>query len=152
MTKDDLVSKDTALKMAIKALLTGHHHIDLCNEAINACKEALEQPNRFEGYTTIEIGHKKIAQEPVAWIKQWENMFGKHKDIVFIKTDEYSPLYTHPHQWQGLTDDEINEIVRNVSDDMYPWKGNMLIGKIIRAIEQELKTKNGFSGLKDKNS
>jgi hypothetical protein len=55
-------------------------------------------------------------------------------------------------EWQGLTDDKINEIVRNVSDDMYPWKGNMLIGKIIRAIEQELKIKNGFSGLKDKNT
>jgi hypothetical protein len=35
------MTKDEALKMAIKALLTGHHHIDLCNEAIKACKEAL---------------------------------------------------------------------------------------------------------------
>lgn len=32
-----------ALKMAIKALLTGHHHKDLCEEAINACKEALAE-------------------------------------------------------------------------------------------------------------
>jgi hypothetical protein len=44
--------------------------------------------------------------------------------------------------WQGLTDDEVNEIVQKVSDDMYPWKGNMLTGKIIRAIEQALKEKN----------
>jgi len=56
--------------------------------------------------------------------------------------NECEPLYTRPHQWQGLTDYEINEIVRNVSDDMYPWKGNMLIGKIICAIEAKLKDKN----------
>jgi hypothetical protein len=113
-----------ALKMAIKALLTGHHHTDLCNEALNACKEALEQP----------------AKEPVAWIKQWENMFGKHKDIVFIKTDEYSPLYTHPHQWQGLTDDEILkassyiDMLGNIDDDD--------VIKFACAIEAKLKEKN----------
>jgi hypothetical protein len=96
MTKDDLVSKDTALKMAIYVIEafgrgcdSNDYFMDI-SEAINACKEALEQP-----------------------------------------------------AWQRLTDDEINEIVRNVSDDMYPWKGNILIGKIIRAIEQALKEKNG---------
>ena len=40
MTKDDLVSKDTALKMAIEALLYGTDH----TKAVKACKEALEQP------------------------------------------------------------------------------------------------------------
>jgi hypothetical protein len=109
-------------------------------------KEALEQPNRFEGYETIEIGHKKIAQEPVYQVysdwccKVWEDC---DKEIYDEAINPYRRiLYTHPHQWQGLTDDEINEIVRNVSDDMYPWKGNMLIGKIIRAIEQALREKN----------
>jgi hypothetical protein len=34
------MTKDKALKMAIEALLTGNQHA----EAINACKEALEQP------------------------------------------------------------------------------------------------------------
>jgi hypothetical protein len=34
------MTKDKALKMAIEALLTGNQYAD----AINACKEALEQP------------------------------------------------------------------------------------------------------------
>ncbi len=118
------MNKDEALKMAIKALLTGHHHTDLCNEAINACKEALEQP----------------TQEPVAWIKQWENMFGKHKDIVFIKTDEYSPLYTNPHQWQGLTDDEIDALEHN--DFTCCGRDDLIV--FGRAIEQALRIKNDY--------
>jgi len=51
MTKDDLVSKDTALKMAIDFMetLTIDIGIKTWNEkhrkeTINACKEALEQP------------------------------------------------------------------------------------------------------------
>jgi hypothetical protein len=63
------MTKDEALKMAIKALLTGHHHIDLCNEAINACKEALEQPtvaelnDEYLRDTYVE-GLNQPAQEP----------------------------------------------------------------------------------------
>ena len=37
---EQTMTKDEALKMAIEALLTGDQHAD----AINACKEALEQP------------------------------------------------------------------------------------------------------------
>lgn len=45
-----------ALKMAIKALLTGHHHKDLCDEALNACKEALEsQAPAWQGLSLSEI-------------------------------------------------------------------------------------------------
>ena len=39
------------------------------------------------------------------------------------------PLYTHPHQWQGLTDDEIQELTHY---DI----------KFARAIEQSLREKN----------
>jgi len=41
----------------------------------------------------------------------------------------YKPLYTHPHQWQGLTDDEIQELTHY---DI----------KFARAIEQSLREKN----------
>ena len=44
--------------------------------------------------------------------------------------------------WQGLSDDEINDIVNKIRDDMYPWKDGMLVGKVARAIEQALKEKN----------
>ena len=60
MTKDDLVSKDTALKMAIEFMetLTIDVGIKTWNEkrrkeAIQACKEALEQPKQFLGMKEI---------------------------------------------------------------------------------------------------
>jgi hypothetical protein len=43
----------------------------------------------------------------------------------------YKPLYTHPHQWQGLTDDEISQL----------FVGHTAID-FARAIEQALKDKN----------
>jgi hypothetical protein len=122
--------------------------------AINACEEALAQPTVAElndEYLrdTNVIGLEQPAQEPVALIKhengnyspkhQWQEPYGYEKDGVFYynKPDNvfiYNPLYTHPHQWQGLTDDEINRIRRLFSPINF-------LG-IIRAIEAELKEKN----------
>jgi len=88
--------------------------------AINACEEALKQP----------------TQEPVAWTKEseltrvttlrfpmamWKNKYASIENNI--------PLYTHPHQWQGLTDDEIQELTHY---DI----------KFARAIEQSLREKN----------
>jgi hypothetical protein len=45
MTKDDLVSKDTALKMAIETLELLNEHVYRTGnayDAINACKKALD--------------------------------------------------------------------------------------------------------------
>jgi hypothetical protein len=123
-------------------------------------KKALEQPAQEPvschcgnpAFNPQSITHTKTKcfqhslQNPVAWTDEYKMFLEWDKEILcdkaVCKEHEAIPLYTHPHQWQGLTDDEINEIVRNVSDDMYPWKGNMLIGKIIRAIEQAIKEKN----------
>ena len=71
--------------------------------------------------------------------------FGSDYDEVthWMPLPKY-PLYTHPHQWQGLTDDEV--------DNIYPCaEGVHDFRDIVRAIEQELKTKNGFSDIKEKN-
>jgi hypothetical protein len=164
------MTKDEALKMAIEALAEFEWIKDSkYQKAINACKEALEQP----------------AQEPVAWIdvkdklpKQLDIVLvsGKHKseksrsgnyELVDTATyydwtwekngtkgwlsprfgsdyDEVThwmplpkyPLYTHPHQWQGLTDDEIVKAF-NLCDWM-----NEPITEFARAIEQALKEKN----------
>jgi hypothetical protein len=46
---------------------------------------------------------------------------------------EARELYTHPHQWQGLTDDEIDKIIS------YPWGETK---NWVRAIEAKLKEKN----------
>ena len=112
------MTKDEALKMAIEAL----DDLELCDyktahKAINACKEALEQP----------------AQEPMCW---WNETMG-FDGFVFNRDDTLTPLYTHPHQWQGLTDDEIEEIIGEPIESMYSGHYNGY-----RAIEQALKEKN----------
>ena len=76
------------------------------------------------------------TQEPVAWTKEseltrvttlrfpmamWKNKYASIENNI--------PLYTHPHQWQGLTDDEIQELTHY---DI----------KFARAIEQSLREKN----------
>jgi hypothetical protein len=157
------MTKDEALKMAIKALLTGHHHIDLCNEAINACKEALEQPAQEQpaqepvachcgnpAFNLQSITHTKTKcfqhslQNPVAWTDEYEMFLEWDKEILcdkaVCKEHEAIPLYTHPHQWQGLTDDVINNL----------WNTSYVNGCLsfehrlffARAIEQASKEKN----------
>jgi phage terminase small subunit len=111
-----------ALKMAIEEIegWIDHaygHSPDECanNEAIKACKEALEQP----------------AQEPksVGFIR---DLISIDKDG--IETYKVTPVYTHPHQWQGLTDDEIENILHKHYPD--EWED------FAHAIEQALKEKN----------
>ena len=108
-----------ALKMAIEALAEFEWIKDSkYQKAIKACKEALEQP----------------AQEPVAWMSK----MGSFTAIAETKKQlpkgtEPIPLYTHPHQWQGLTDDE-KTYYANYS---YTSKVNL-----IDEIEQALKGKN----------
>ena len=78
------------------------------------------------------------AQEPVAWTNtdeleelkndmttcyMYKTPYGDEKDVA---------LYTHPHQWQGLTDDEVNEL----------HKQHSLYKPTIRKIEEILKEKN----------
>ena len=72
-----------ALKMAIKGLLIGHHHKDLCDEAVNACKEALAECEQAE---------------PVAWIKVEEGFARPAFRYKFSKDkkDGFTPLYTIP--------------------------------------------------------
>ena len=136
------MSKDEALKMAIEALEQAEKQLEkywnedinrgydiedmnespiiLCEDTINACKEALEQP----------------AQEPVAWMSK----MGSFTAIAETKKQlpkgtEPIPLYTHPAQsWQGLTDDEIGQIIVNSK--------SLLAIDFYRAIEQALKEKN----------
>jgi hypothetical protein len=54
-------------------------------------------------------------------------------------------LYTHPHQWQGLTDDEIDNARYNW-ERQYDYKHTreiqLLLADFGRAIEQTLKEKN----------
>jgi hypothetical protein len=74
------------------------------------------------------------AQEPVAWMN--DIAFSINKDeLTADKFGDIVPLYTHPHQWQGLTDDEIDKIIEK-------HKLMWMTTDFARAIEQALKDKN----------
>jgi hypothetical protein len=124
------MSKDEALKMAIKVIENLNYDAfgyfsDECanNEAIKACKEALEQP----------------AQEPksVGFIR---DLISIDKDG--IETYKVTPVYTHPQQWQGLTDDEIEKLGLDLSNPAGEFVGLSDWKIFARAIEQSLKEKN----------
>ena len=125
------MTKDEALKMAIEAMTNADKSINEFFEglvklgvperllkidkstklvpAINACKKSLEQPEPrlFLDLSSSNGNHpvNPPAQEPVAYLKE----VGGYGIIDFAHFDEDGayPVYTHPHQWQGLTNDEI---------------------------------------------
>jgi hypothetical protein len=76
----------------------------LYKDAINACKEALSE--------------QEPAQEPVGWIPATYkyNLLSNDDEypigmVYHSKRDEDDvAVYTHPHQWQGLSDDEICDL------------------------------------------
>jgi hypothetical protein len=134
-----------------------------------AIKEALEQPAQDN---CVHIGmdkcpHKGIcqyckqpAQEPVAHIYQnnagypslmWNPLCVYEYKSIILKQPKI-PLYTHPHQWQGLTDDEIRSFVCGnagatalfymLKDDVIGSDYRKCIESFARAIEQALKEKN----------
>ena len=114
-----------ALKMAIEVLCLVEEYddngVNVAKKAIQACKEALEQPT---------------TQEPVAYFKKWEDKSGEHKDIKFSNSEGYKPLYTHPKEWQGLSDYEIFK-----TEGLYCVEEEY-IKQFARAIEAKLREKN----------
>jgi len=84
------------------------------------------------------------AQEPVAW--KWKERVNDEFDSWVVTASEpppYAiethPLFTAPRQWQGLTDEEIKEIIG-------PWGEKPIKGytrKLFDQIEATLKEKNG---------
>jgi hypothetical protein len=129
------MTKDEALKMAIEwmdkwhdkeviVMNVGQRWVDF-SMPIQACKEALEQPTQepvgfvvgSENYPDINIGQASITDSTLA-----------------VGT----PLYTLPHQWQGLTDDE-REILYDKAIEM-PLEN--LWNDYAYLIEQALKEKN----------
>ena len=81
------------------------------------------------------VPDEQPAQQPVAW--QWLKSGHMRKKIPKTETlEHWRPLYTHPHQWQGLTDDEIQAIRIKTFDAVATNY------ETYRAIEQALKEKN----------
>ena len=118
------MTKDEAILFVIDVL---ENHVEdprsenLIEKTIKLCKEALEQPAQEPvGYTTKFDLETACQGNTLLW---FANKNGKYNVA----------LYTHPHQWQGLTDDEIETIIEE-KDGVF--------GSVIRAIEQALKEKN----------
>ena len=164
------MTKDEALKMAIEAMNSAYsshgkiltsmpaqdawlyHGCDSkLFKALQACKDALEQPLTRDWKETIDERIAKDdafkqaleqpAQEPVAYIhrNEWNEYRLEPMDDFNITTIPWNVdilLYTHPApSWQGLSDDERFIIVQNAD-----WDNPNDIAELI---EQALKTKNG---------
>jgi hypothetical protein len=123
------MTKDEALKMAIKALEHANERSVLFyayEEAISACKEALKQ--------------EASEQEPIAELVHIGN--GETFEVVFdmreiVDLPNHTKFYTSPQarEFVGLTDDEV--------DNIYPCaEGVHDFRDIVRAIEAKLKEKN----------
>jgi hypothetical protein len=117
------MTKDEALKMAIEWLdkePKSMEDFEAKENAINACKEALEQP----------------AQEPVAY--NFEGVLFFANEASHYMKDSGQPLYTHPHQWQELTDDENEAIIQSI----WEWGNDFPYDEYRICIEQALRIKN----------
>jgi len=84
--------------------------------------------------------------QPVAWMykKDEKTFYYDYRDASLVLQYGYkeTPLYTHPHQWQGLTDDELKAIQNDswiIHSDEHKEFNTF---KFARAIEQALKEKN----------
>ena len=85
--------------------------------------------------------HTCSPQEPVAWFCELPDNKISIKIVGKPTEGNWKPLYTAPPQreWQGLTDEEIKEIIG-------PWGGAPIKGytrELIDKIEAKLKEKNG---------
>ena len=144
-----------ALKMAIEWLdkePQSMEDFEAKENAINACKEALEQPaqepncygdgNVYRGLRSEDSKVKTyhVNTRPAPAQEQERGFYGwydNHDIHTEKQSDESIALYTHHYQWQGLTDNEIAEIIGEPIDVMY--SGDY---EAYRAIEQALKDKN----------
>jgi hypothetical protein len=82
---------------------TAKKNIEDCNKKINACKEALEAEQVRQAQEPVAFSNADEIQE----LKDGMSPCYMYKERL---NADCIPLYTHPHQWQGLTDDEIASI------------------------------------------
>ena len=85
------------------------------------------------GYDAYLADYKEQpTQEPVAWMHRVDEDITEFND--FQACPKCEPLYTHPKEWQGLSDEEILDI--KVKAELGNWYD------FSHAIEAKLKEKN----------
>ena len=120
------MTKDEALKMAIEKLwacsmLMNLDHSDYLYEdviqALDACKEALEQPaqepikcdgkfpENFDASLGIPAQYLRLANGIMM-----DYMGNRSWDVPMCATAIMEYTNTHPHQWQGLSNDMVRAI------------------------------------------
>jgi hypothetical protein len=122
------MSKDQALRLALEALENIRHHFDtdeyayeVAVKSITAIKQALDHPE----------------EKPVAWTDiDFTNIY--ISEMVAKEKSADVPLYTSPpkREWQGLTDDEMQKIIKlvakkcaEIADTAEPYQSADLIRK-----------------------
>ena len=147
------MTKDEALHKALKVLncLNNDRVYETAwvKGAINACEEALEQPKNTQPLDEVieefmkdpamkqamdkareTAEQSSLVQEPMI-IKQDNGMVLK---LGYDDLPNGTPFYTHPKEWQGLSDEEILDI--KVKAGLGNWYD------FSHAIEAKLKEKN----------
>lgn len=108
---------------------------------IETLRARLNAPEPEPVLQHIEQYRLQMAAISTAAIGYWKKGDGIHPDYdtpalrdVAKLYEKYDALYTAPPQreWQGLTDEEISELIRNTHNT----------GSFVRAIEAKLKEKN----------
>jgi hypothetical protein len=121
-----------AMQMALEALelYQSKSSVQMFDDAVKALRQALE-----------------TEQEPVAWASSLD--FDDDDQEIIPAKDKGKlgtsncdiPLYTVPKQWQGLTDDEIDDCEEEVGMPQYEISSADLYA-FAQAIEAKLKEKN----------
>lgn len=115
-------------------------YIGNMGDVIDACKEALEQPAQEPvmiedcnaARQILEYKNKQPAQEPVS-------LDSEQKKMLYDIMDDAQKWRTHPAPaWQGLSDDEVEDLCYKYWDS----KNGYSVGDIIDMAEQALKEKN----------
>jgi hypothetical protein len=144
------MTKDEALKMAIEAMIFHTEQtrpLKVTAVAIQACKDALDKTQDGDCCTEgcIKCDARCLpTQEPVAWQALCgDNHYAYGTAEIDLKgyhSDFWQrPLYTHPKQWQGLSDDEIWDIANFLGKNK-EWDYPVMFAKTIEKVLREKNT------------
>lgn len=113
-------------------------------EAMKQALEALEHDNPSGRTATISALRAAIeqAQEPVAWMHKFiqDNIITHNPADINRHPERWTPLYTAPRQWQGLTDEELDAMRQSASLNFVTLREFRIVA---RAVEAKLKEMNG---------
>ena len=95
-----------------------------------------EEQNKEANLKWEEAQRREPTQEPVAWMHCVDEDITEFND--FQACPKCEPLYTHPKkEWQGLSDDEIDRIYCEVSDNCVKYFPSELYAAWFKALKEK---------------